>query len=432
MEKRANWYRLDNAAKIVPSTAKGANTRVFRLTCELKEPVDMAILQQALDDTIEEFPFFNCVLHRGIFWYYLEDSDLKAKVEEEHTPACLPLYIRGKKNLLYRVNYFGKRINLEMFHVLADGTGAFMFFKNLVTRYLQIRYNLSENIKPSDDFSVEEKNVDAFTDNYQKQTGLKQLGEMKSVRAYQVSGELDDNLLPHLLEGTVSASKFLDLAHKYNTTVGVLCVAFYIKAVIQGMNRHQMKRHVVVSVPVNLRQFYKSGTARNFFGVINIDYNPMDYNGELSSITDQVARDFKEKLSPENIESTMNSYSSLEHNLAIKMVPLPIKDFTIGRFDAAAKRGITTSMSNLGLIRMPEEVADYIDRFAAFMTASSQQVCVCTYKDKMVFGEVSPFKTHKTMLNFFRCLSSEGLEIELGSNDYDLKESEINADLSEM
>ena len=39
---------------------------------------------------------------------------------------------------------------------------------------------------------------------------------------------------------------------------------------------------------------------------------------------------------------------------------------------------------------------------AVAMTASAQQVCVCTFKDKMVFGEGSPFKTHKTMLTFFR------------------------------
>ncbi|MBQ7614637.1 MAG: hypothetical protein IJU77_06290 [Butyrivibrio sp.] len=419
MDRTANWYRLDNAAKIVPSTAKGADTRVFRLTCELKEDIVGDILQRALDETIEEFPFFNCVLHRGIFWYYLEDSDLRSVVEEEHTPACLPLYHPGKKNLLYRVNYFKKRINLEMFHVLADGTGAFMFFKNLVTRYLQIRYNLSEDIKPSDDFSIEEKNVDAFTDNYSKQKGLKQLNEMKSLKAFQLGGEMDDNLLPHLLEGTVSAKKFLELAHRYDSTVGVLCVALYIKAVIQGMNRHQMKKKVVVSVPVNLRQFYKSGTARNFFGVINIVYDPASYTGDIKSIIEPVAKDFKEKLSAENIEKTMNSYSALEHNLAIKMVPLPIKDFTIGRFNSAAKKGITTSMSNLGQIKMPHEVEDYIDRFGVFMTAASQQVCVCTFKDKMVFGEVSPYKTHKAMLNFFRCLTEEGLEIELGTNDYD-------------
>ena len=157
INRKANWYKLDNAAKIIPSTAKGANTRVFRLCCELREEVDRDTLQQALDHTIEEFPFFNCVLHRGMFWYYLEDSNLQAVVEEENTPACMPLYIPGKKNLLYKVNYFGKRINLEMFHVLADGTGAFMFFKSLIIRYLQIRHQLSEDIKPIDEFSVEEK-----------------------------------------------------------------------------------------------------------------------------------------------------------------------------------------------------------------------------------------------------------------------------------
>ncbi|MBQ6416977.1 MAG: hypothetical protein IJJ65_12095 [Butyrivibrio sp.] len=422
--ERKNWYKLDNAAKIVPSTARGANTRVFRLTCELKEKVEKDMLQIALDETIDEFPFFNCVLHRGIFWYYLEDSDLRPVVELEHTPACMPLYIPGHKNLLYRVNYFDKRINLEMFHVLADGTGAFMFFKTLIIRYLQLKHSLSEDIKPVDEFSVEEKNVDAFTDNYSKQKGLKQLKEMSSVKAYQVSGELDENLLPHLLEGTVSSSKFLELAHKHNTTVGVLCVAIYIKAAILSMNRGQKKRHVVVSVPVNLRQFYHSGTARNFFGVINIDYDPANYDGNLNTIIEPVDKAFKEKLSAENIEKTMNSYSALEHNLAVKVVPLPIKDFTIGRFDAAAKKGVTTSMSNIGRIKMPKEVEEYIDRFSAFMTASSQQVTVCSFGDKMTFGEASPYKTHRVMLNFFRCLSEQGIEVELGSNDYDEEVSE--------
>ena len=419
MERRKNWYSLDNAAKIVPSTAKGANTRVFRLTCQLKENVDKEMLQKALDEIIEEYPFFNCVLHRGIFWYYLEDSNLKAVVEEETTPACLPLYYPGRKNLLYRVNYYKNRINLEMFHVLADGTGAFMFFKNLITRYLVLKHGISEEIKPIDDYSIEEKNVDAFKDYYSKQKGLKQLKEMSSVKAYQLSGEIDDNLLPHLIEGTVSSKKFLEFAHNYNTTVGVLCVAIYIKAVIQGMNRPQMKRHIVVSVPVNLRQFFNSGTSRNFFGVINIDYDPSWYDGDIQSIITKVDQDFKEKLSQDSIEKTMNSYAALEHNFGIKMIPLPIKNFGIGFFDRAAKKGVTSSMSNLGQIKMPREVEDYIDSFAAFMTAASQQICVCSYKDKLTFGECSPYKTHRIMLNFFRCLTEMGIEVMIGTNDYD-------------
>ena len=419
MENSNNWYKLDNAAKIVPSTAKGANTRVFRLTCQLTEQVDEDILQQALDEIIEEFPIFNCVLRRGLFWYYLEESNLREIVEEENTPACMPLYIPGRKNLLYRVNYYNNRINLEMFHVLADGTGAFMFFKNLLTRYIVIKHGIDADIKPTDEFSIEEKNVDAFTDFYSKQKGLKQLKEMRSVKAYQIGGEIDDNLLPHLIEGTISAKKFLDIAHEYNTTVGVMCVAVYIRAIIQGMNRAQSRKHIVISVPVNLRQYFKSGTSRNFFGVINIDYDPAEYDGQMSSIINKVDKDFKEKLSQENIEKTMNSYAALEHNIGIKMIPLPLKDLGIGYFDRTAKKGITSSMSNLGQIKMPEEVADYIQGFSAFMTAASQQITVCSYKDRLTFGECSPYKTHKSMLNFFRCLTEMGLEVELGTNDYD-------------
>ncbi len=132
-----------------------------------------------------------------------------------------------------------------------------------------------------------------------------------------------------------------------------------------------------------------------------------------------MAKDFKEKLSSESIEKTMNSYAALEHNFGIKMIPLPLKDIGIGFFDRSAKKGVTSSMSNLGQIKMPPEVSDYIESFAAFMTASSQQVCVCSFKDKMVFGEVSPFKTHKIMLNFFRCLTELGIEVVLSTNDYD-------------
>ena len=62
MAKNDKWYELDNAAKIVPSTTVGADTRVFRITCELNEEVQPDILQRALDKSIREFPHFQCVL----------------------------------------------------------------------------------------------------------------------------------------------------------------------------------------------------------------------------------------------------------------------------------------------------------------------------------------------------------------------------------
>lgn len=417
--QHSKWYKLDNAAKIIPSSARGADTRVFRISCELNDEVDPEILQTALDEVIEDFPLFNCILKKGMFWYYLEDSHMTCKVTPDKLPACSPLYFPGRKNLLYRVCYFHKRINLEMFHVLADGTGAFMFFRKLVTRYLILAHNLPEEIMDVDVSSQWEKQGDAFDHFYEKEAGLKQLKSMSKTKAYQIRAERDENLLPHLVEGTVSAKKFLKLAHDYETTVGILAVALYIQAVLDGMGRRFRNRPIAVSVPVNLRQFFKSDTTRNFFGVININFDPALYDGTLESIIPVVKEKFSSQLTEENIARTMNSYGALEHNVMIKMVPIWIKDIVIDAFNRAAKKGVTTTISNLGQIKMPAEAAPYIDRFSAFMAAPSQQICISSYGDRMVFGEVSPYVTHQEMLNFFRRLIALGVDVEVATNDYD-------------
>ena len=141
---RAKWYELDNNAKIVPSTTKGSDTRVFRITCELKEEVNGALLQHALDRTVPDFPHFASVLRKGLFWYYLDSSNIHAVVQQENKPACAPIYWDGRRRLLYRVNYYRRRINLEMFHVLTDGTGAFDFLRAIVCNYLKLAHSLDE------------------------------------------------------------------------------------------------------------------------------------------------------------------------------------------------------------------------------------------------------------------------------------------------
>lgn len=83
MANSSKWYKLDNVAKIIPSSARGGDTRVFRLVCELKENVDADMLQQALDHTIPEFPHLLCVLRKGLFWYYLDSRNFHPMVTEE-------------------------------------------------------------------------------------------------------------------------------------------------------------------------------------------------------------------------------------------------------------------------------------------------------------------------------------------------------------
>ena len=134
------WEKLDNAAKIFPSTANRRDTKVFRFSCELYENVDKSILQSALDKTLKEFPIFKSAMRKGLFWYYLKPFDVPAKVTEEHTPPCSAIYDPNKYSLLFNVTYFKKRINLEVYHSLTDGTGAMQFLKTLVFYYIILKY----------------------------------------------------------------------------------------------------------------------------------------------------------------------------------------------------------------------------------------------------------------------------------------------------
>lgn len=168
-KKKTKWKRLDNAAKIFPPTSTDKDTKVFRFALELYEYVESDILQEALDVTMESFPFYMTVLRRGMFWHYFEKTDKKAVVEMENTTICAPIYFPDEKELLFRVFYYGKRINLEIHHSLTDGTGAIWLLNTLIYYYLIIKYKKEfENDKPQMPFnqSISKQTDDSFQKYY--------------------------------------------------------------------------------------------------------------------------------------------------------------------------------------------------------------------------------------------------------------------------
>ena len=118
------WYKVDNVAKVFLATNTRRDPRVFRISCTLQEQIDPELLNEALRVTAPEWPQFQVTLHRGLFWHYFESTDQLPTCHPEDKAPCAPLYVPERRNrLIYRVTYFGSRINLEMFHALTDGNG---------------------------------------------------------------------------------------------------------------------------------------------------------------------------------------------------------------------------------------------------------------------------------------------------------------------
>ena len=429
------WYKLDNAAKIIPGTTKGANTRVFRIVCELNEEIDSTFLQLALEEALREFPYFNCVLRRGLFWYYLDESDLHPIVKKDASAACGPLYFPGRRNLLYKVTYFGKRINLDMFHVLADGTGAFSFLRRIVINYIRMVHEIPLEDR-NDRSSTDEKADDAFKKYYQKGKSTGQIKGFISTRAYQLKGPKDQNNESHLIEATVSAGEFVKIAHQYNTTVGIFLSSLMVASILDNMSFKDLKHPISISVPVNLRKYFPSITSRNFFGVIKILFKAESFNVTLEDIIKSVGKSFEDQLTDDRITNTMNSYSGLERNVAVKIIPLFLKDLGIQGISTITDTGVTASVSNIGMIKLPEYIEPYVKQFSAFMSSINMQLTVASYEDSMTFGFCSPFEESPVITSYVRRLTDLGLEVMIATNDHDIPLNETkggkNAVLSKM
>ncbi len=406
------WNRLDNAAKIFPPNSNKRDTKTFRFACQLKEPVCPQLLQDALDQTAEQFPIFCSVMKHGFFWCYLERSSQRVLVTEENLPPCSPLYDYAMRNVLFRVSYYGPRINLEVYHALTDGTGAMEFLKFLVSQYLKLRYpkELREFTPAGYDASQDQQTEDSFLKYYDP---ANKFPRPKNKVAYRIKGEYVPVGNLQVIEGCVPVKETLALAKSYRVTLSVFLTALLLQSIGETMTVRQKRRPVVSAVPVNLRNFFPSETARNFFGVINAGYHFGEGSGQFEEIVQQVKEQFARELTKEKLAARIHIMAALECNPVLRVVPWALKNPILHLANSVTKRYTTTSISNLGKVEMPPQVQEYIQQFHVFVSTDKVQACVCSYRDKLTINFTSAFVSTAVPTAFFRKLAEWGIPVEI-------------------
>ncbi len=410
------WSRLDNAAKIFPPNSSARDPKVFRFFCELRELVDPRILQSALDETVRQFPFFCSVMKRGLFWNYLEDSSLRPVVCQENTPPCQSLYSPDRKNLLFRVFYYGRRIDLEIYHVLTDGTGALQFLCTLVHRYLLERHP-GDLPDPPPKLAYTASRSQLWDDSFQKYYEKPPMPKPTLTRgAYRLRGErLPEDRLS-IVEGRMPVHALLARSRAKGATVTEFLTAVLICAIHAQMRLRDKTRPVVITVPVNLRSYFPSESARNFFTTINIGYDFSRQPGDLDAVTAHVHRSFRENLTEKRLHERINALCSLEHSIPLRLVPLLLKDRILRTAARLADRQATASFSNVGKVTMPAEMERYIHLFGAFTSPDKLQASVCSFLDRYVISFAGPFRSHDVERVFFRSLVQMGIDVEIAAD----------------
>jgi NRPS condensation-like uncharacterized protein len=219
-----------------------------------------------------------------------------------------------------------------------------------------------------------------------------------------------------VIEARLSAAAVLKKVHDSNATMGEFLAAHLICAIHEEMNVREEIRPVSIAVPVNLRKYFNTSSARNFFSMINISHNFSTQGKDFDAVLKQVKYSFAEGLLPERITRQFNRLVALEHALYIKMVPLALKAPVFKTALVQAEKGYSATFSNMGNVTMPEKMVPYIRLFDMFNYSKHPQLCVCTFADVLCLSFSSPFANTGIQKNFFSALAERGLDIEIVSN----------------
>ena len=270
------WMPLDNAALIFPAIRRKNWNNVFRESVTLTEDVDPILLQQAVDELMPRFSSFYLRLRQGVFWYYLEEVDAPPRVCEDY---AYPLTFMTKREMVrccLRVFYYRNRIAVECFHVLSDGGGAMIYLKTLTARYLTLRYGTeipaADGVLDIHTPPVPEELEDSF-----QRYAADHPAFCPETEAYRLPGKRELGRFMRLVTGVIPAGKLHALAREYGCTVTVFLAAVMTECVIAMQEERlpkERQKPVKITIPVDLRRLFPSGTLRNFALTVNPGVDP--------------------------------------------------------------------------------------------------------------------------------------------------------------
>ncbi|MBP3634049.1 MAG: alcohol acetyltransferase [Oscillospiraceae bacterium] len=420
-KRTLRWMRLDNAAKIYPAARRRSWSNVFRLSVTLTEEVDASVLQSALEVTVRRFPSMATRLRRGLFWYYLQELEHAPKILPECSYPLTPMGAEETRGCAFRVIVYHKRIAVEFFHSLTDGNGALVFLKTLTAEYLQQKYGItipcSHGILDRHAPAGEEELEDSFL----KYAGAVSAGRSERT-AWHLSGTPREELALTCLQ--VQAKALLDKAHEYGVSVTEFLTAAMMQALLQmqekAVPKIMRRKPIKVLVPVNLRKLFPSKTLRNFALYVTPELDPRLGQYSFAEICKTVHHFMGAQVNAKQLSRVIATNVGDEKSLAVKLLPLFIKNFVMRAvFDTVGERKSCLTLSNLGMVQLPEEMAQFVDRvdFILSPQAHAPHNCgVISYGDTVNINFIRNIEESELELSFFRALQEQGITATVQSN----------------
>lgn len=416
------WYKLDLSANVYPTLQRKNFSNVYRISITLKERIRPEILQQALNLTLCRFPTFQVALRKGLFWRYLEPNHRPGPyVQPDIENPCMPMHFKANNRYLIRIYYYERRISLEVFHSLSDGTGALYFLKTMTAVYLRLLGHDIPNGEGVLDIR-ESPRPEELEDAYIRYASSK-IGRPRSQGgAYRVRGTKEPFYTLNIICGVIPVDKLRIVSKGYHVTITEYLNAVLLYALMQKQKdeRPFREKPVKLAMPVNLRSFFPSETLRNFISMVYPSIDPRMGDYTFEEILSEVQGYMRYHINRKFLNADITTNAAVQQNPLIRIVPLFLKDFVVRKFYVHVQdRQSSAGLTNVGLTKLPAQMQPFVERFDVLMGQpfSARTNCaIISYGNTLTVNFASSIRETDVERYFFRKLITDGIPVKIETN----------------
>ena len=196
------------------------------------------------------------------------------------------------------------------------------------------------------------------------------------------------------------------------------------------VRRVSKRKAIKVLIPVNLRKFFDSETLRNFVLYITPGIDPALGEYTLDEIVKSVQAQMNFELTDKRMRMRIAKNVHAEEIFILKIMPLFIKNIAMKAvFNAVGERASCLTLSNLGVVTIPDEMSEYVSRmdFTLGVQAAAPNNCgVISYGGKLYINFIRDTKEPELEREFFTLLRSLGIHVLIESNSRPYLEKETD------
>ena len=361
-------FKMDPMGQYTAATTDEQNPSSFFITAHLKEAVDPATLQHAVNDVMTRLPFLSGRMRPGFFWWSQELIP-PPKIISASVPHRFEYYYGKGACHTLRVLYGERHFTVENIHSNVDGRGLLKATQTLLARYFELRgvaFDKTGMIDCEAELHPEEAESGYARFYDPKKKAPKQIATSRP-KAFQT--EPNPGTPTRIVSQNFDLPKLKAAAKQHGCTISEYMLAHMFLALAEQRSAYGCTLPIAAMLPVDFRSFFPTRTVRNFVGAATINMpETNDFVEMISGLHTQFAT-----IDQCFAQGGINEMQGLI-NLS-GWVPFALKKLVMRLVKRHEGRGLTTVFSNLGKVKLPPEIEQQLENLEFVIDLEATDTC---------------------------------------------------------